>query len=45
MQDYYGQSVAAGDVDLNGRANVGSGAYQGDSRSVSQGGYVRLYAD
>jgi hypothetical protein len=43
--DWLGQSVAAGDVDLNGRANVGSGAYQGDSRSVSQGGYVRVYAD
>jgi hypothetical protein len=33
-------------VDLKGRANVGSGAYSGgDSRSVSQGGYVRVYAD
>jgi hypothetical protein len=42
--DWLGQAVAAGDVDLNGRANVGAGAYQGDSRSLSQGGYVRVYS-
>ena len=35
--DWLGQSVAGGDVDLNGQANVGAGAYQGDSRSASQG--------
>jgi hypothetical protein len=36
--------VAAGDVDGNGQANVGAGAYQGDSRSASQAGYVRIYS-
>jgi hypothetical protein len=41
--DWLGSSVAAGDIDLDGKANLGSGAYQGDSRSASQGGYVRIY--
>jgi hypothetical protein len=41
--DWLGSSVAAGDVDLNTKANIASGAYQGDSRSLSQGGYVRVY--
>jgi hypothetical protein len=42
--DWFGHAVDAGDVDLNGKANVGVGAYQGDSRAASQGGYVRIYA-
>jgi hypothetical protein len=42
--DWLGYSVAAGDVDGDGKANVAAGAYQGDSRSVSQAGYVRLFA-
>jgi hypothetical protein len=42
--DWFGHSVAAaaGDADLNRKANVGVGAYQGDSRTA-QGGYVRIY--
>jgi hypothetical protein len=36
--DWFGHSVAAS------AASVGAGAYQGDSRAASQGGYVRIYA-
>lgn len=43
--DWFGQSVAAGDVHPNGKANIAVGTYQGDARAVSQGGYVRLYTD
>lgn len=43
--DGFGQAVAAGDVNGDGRANLAVGASQGDTRAVSQGGYVRLYTD
>jgi len=37
--DWLGSSAAAGDIDLDGWRTW----YQGDSRSASQGGYVRIY--
>jgi len=42
---WFGQTVGAGDVDGNGKANVAAGAYQGATNSASHGGYVTVFAN
>ena len=42
---WFGQTVGAGDVDGNGKANVAAGPYQGAPNAASHGGYVTVFAD
>jgi hypothetical protein len=43
--DWFGHTVAASDVGLDGLATFGVGAYQGDTRSVSQAGYIYIFKE
>ena len=42
---WFGQTVGAGDVDGDGRANVAAGAYQGAPNAASHGGYVTVFTN
>jgi hypothetical protein len=45
QHDHLGTSLAVGDVDGNGKANILAGAPDGDASGLLDNGYARLYLD